>query len=186
MRASLRCQFRTSAQKAGQACRIKQPQGLKSVRENACRPYGTRAFVPLHPALPCRAFISRRVAAGVLVVLAPPVAFNGSSHAVSKARSLRTLYAALKRRSSTFPRSAFPVPHSPFYIFPFYIFLYSTFRFRLSRSVSHSNDASADPHMAATIPDASARGRSGSGRRFRRESEIASARGRSARLQTIP
>src|SRR6266576_4627109 len=45
-------------------------RGLKSVRENPCRPYGTRAFVPLHPALPCRAVISRRYAAGVLVVLA--------------------------------------------------------------------------------------------------------------------
>ncbi|HWJ46498.1 MAG TPA: hypothetical protein VNS62_02520, partial [Candidatus Udaeobacter sp.] len=59
--------------------------GLKSVRENWCRPYGTRAFVPLHPALPCRAFTCRRYAAGVSVVLVPPLAFNGSSHAVSKA-----------------------------------------------------------------------------------------------------
>jgi hypothetical protein len=31
------------------------PSGKQSVRENAWRPYGTRAFVPLHPALPCRA-----------------------------------------------------------------------------------------------------------------------------------
>ena len=57
--------------------------GYPSVRENWCRPYGTRAFVPLHPALPCRAFTYRRYAAGVSVVLVPPLAFNGSSHAVS-------------------------------------------------------------------------------------------------------
>src|SRR5580700_4270084 len=62
------------------------PGGLKSVRENTCRPYGTRVFVPLHPPLPCRAFISRRCAAGVLAVLASPLAFNGSSHAHTKAR----------------------------------------------------------------------------------------------------
>ena len=61
-------------------------RGSKSVRENACRP--TRAFGLLHPALPCRAFTSRRYAAGVLVVLAPPLAFNGSSHAVSRSYAL--------------------------------------------------------------------------------------------------
>jgi hypothetical protein len=40
------------------------------------------------PALPCRAFTYRRFAAGVLVVLAPPLALNGSSHAVSGSRAL--------------------------------------------------------------------------------------------------
>src|SRR5437868_8568579 len=50
-----------------------------------------------------------------------------------KARSARTLYAALKR---ALPH--FPVPHFPL----FYVFT------SLSRSVSHSNDASANPHMA--------------------------------------
>jgi hypothetical protein len=66
--------------------RSKRPEnGVQSVRENAWRPFGTRAYVPLHPALPCRAFISRRYAAGVLVVLVPPLAFNSSSHAVSSA-----------------------------------------------------------------------------------------------------
>jgi len=55
------------------------PQELRIVRENGFRPYGTRVFVPLHPALPCRAFISRRCAAAVLVVLAWPLGFNDSS-----------------------------------------------------------------------------------------------------------
>ena len=40
------------------------------------------------PALPCRAFTYRRFAAGILVVLAPPLALNGSSHAVSGSRAL--------------------------------------------------------------------------------------------------
>jgi hypothetical protein len=40
-----------------------------------------------YPALLCRAFTSRRYAAGVLVVLAPPFAFNGSSHAVPRSRT---------------------------------------------------------------------------------------------------
>jgi hypothetical protein len=48
----------------------KRPQGLKSVRENWCRPYGTRTLVPLYPALPCRAFTCRRYAAeSALIVL---------------------------------------------------------------------------------------------------------------------
>jgi hypothetical protein len=43
---------------------------LKSAHENWCRPYGTRAFVPLHPARPCRAFTCRRYAAeSALIVL---------------------------------------------------------------------------------------------------------------------
>ncbi len=61
--------------------------GAKECAGELCRPYGTRAFVPLHPALPCRAFTSRRYAAGVLVVVAASLAFSGSSQAVSKAQS---------------------------------------------------------------------------------------------------
>jgi len=72
-----RCSTKTSLQR-----------GSKNVRGNACRPYGTRAFIPLHPALPFRAFTSRRYAAGVLVVLAPPFAFSGSFHAVSRSYAL--------------------------------------------------------------------------------------------------
>jgi len=37
-----------------------------------------------HPVLPCRAFTCRRFAARGLEVLAPPRAFNGSSHARTK------------------------------------------------------------------------------------------------------
>src|SRR5437879_13466665 len=62
-----------------------------------CCPYGTRAFVPLHPALPCRAFISRRYAAGVLVVLAE-LAFNGASHAHAES-GLRQFTSRRKRSS---------------------------------------------------------------------------------------
>ena len=58
------------------------------MRENECRPYGSRVFVPLHPVLPRRAFTFRRYTAGVLVVHTPPLAFNGSSHAHTVAREI--------------------------------------------------------------------------------------------------
>src|ERR1019366_1302434 len=40
------------------------PQGLKSMRENWCRPSGTRSLIPSYPALTCRAITCRRFAAG--------------------------------------------------------------------------------------------------------------------------
>src|ERR1019366_868715 len=43
---------------------VQVPQGLKSVRENWCRPFGTRSLFPLYPALTCRAITCRRFAAG--------------------------------------------------------------------------------------------------------------------------
>jgi hypothetical protein len=62
--------------------------GLKSVRENACRPAGLAHFFHSPGA---------SYAAGVLVVFAPPLAFNDSSHAVSKSPSRDgAIIAALK------------------------------------------------------------------------------------------
>src|ERR1035441_7120816 len=40
------------------------PRGLKRVRENWCRPFGTRSLFPPYPALTCRAITCRRFAAG--------------------------------------------------------------------------------------------------------------------------
>src|ERR1039458_3561178 len=42
----------------------KRPQGLKSMRENWCRPFGTGSLFPPYPALTCRAITCRRFAAG--------------------------------------------------------------------------------------------------------------------------
>ena len=50
------------------------PQGLNSVREKRVASPRDSRICSTHPLLPCRAFISRRYAAGVLVVLAPPLA----------------------------------------------------------------------------------------------------------------
>jgi hypothetical protein len=67
--------------------------GLKSGVRTRVVPNGTRAFVPFHPALPCRAFISRRYAAGVLVMLAPPLrgwGFDGAGSAATRLVVLAT------------------------------------------------------------------------------------------------
>jgi hypothetical protein len=78
------------------------PSGLKSVRENCVVP--TRLAHLFHFSRHFRAWLSlsRRYAAGVLVALAPSLAFSGSSHAVSKTQSFwRAQTRRLKGRSST-------------------------------------------------------------------------------------
>jgi DNA-directed RNA polymerase subunit RPC12/RpoP len=65
---------------------------LKSVRENWCRPVGTRSLFPPYPALPCRAITCRRFAAGFWWCLfVPPFSQKSGSHALSKAPRSRLL-----------------------------------------------------------------------------------------------
>ena len=79
------------------------PQGLNSVRENVCRPYGTRIYFPLYPALRLRLRAGLNYAAPMALDFRPFSSLANTkfgSHTLSKAHfKIDSFFAGLKSNS---------------------------------------------------------------------------------------
>jgi len=87
---------------------VEYPLGLKSVRENWCRPYGTRSLFPLAPGTSVPGFHMPPLRGWNPVSLSHLCAHNSVLTHTLKPELVWLLYAALKRRSSTVLHAAHP------------------------------------------------------------------------------